>query len=267
MRVERGTRAFITGASRGIGRLARAGAGRPRRRARASPPAPRRSSTSSPPRSPGAHHVLACDVASSSSVEQALAAFNDAAGGIDLLVANAGITHYGPYREQSLDDQLQMSEVNWHGTLRTVHHGAALPARPRPWPRRRRLLGRRLPLLPVGRRLRRHEGRAADVRRGAAPRAGGHRRLADRRLPGRDRDLAARPREGAHARLVQGRPERRERRRARAQDRRRGRGATRARCIYPPLVRLLQVMHNASPKASDALLRRLRGDSAAPRRG
>ena len=27
---------------------------------------------------------------------------------------------------------------------------------------------------------------------------------------------------------------------------------------HPPVVRLLQVLHNASPKASDALLRRLR---------
>jgi len=35
---------------------------------------------------------------------------------------------------------------------------------------------------------------------------------------------------------------------------------------FPPIVRLLQVLHNASPKASDALLRRLRGGTAAPRR-
>ncbi len=41
-----------------------------------------------------------------------------------------------------------------------------------------------------------------------------------------------------------------------------------ARALYhPPIVRLLQVVHNASPRAGDALLRRLRGDSAAPRRG
>ena len=41
-----------------------------------------------------------------------------------------------------------------------------------------------------------------------------------------------------------------------------------ARAVYhPPLVRLLQVLHNLSPKASDALLRRLRGSAAAaPRR-
>ena len=56
-------------------------------------------------------------------MRDAIATFADLAGGIDLLVVNAGITHYGPYRRQSLEDQLQMSEVNWHGTLRTVHFG------------------------------------------------------------------------------------------------------------------------------------------------
>ena len=35
---------------------------------------------------------------------------------------------------------------------------------------------------------------------------------------------------------------------------------------HPPIVRLLQVLHNTSPRASDALLRRLRGTTAAPRR-
>jgi short-subunit dehydrogenase len=36
---------------------------------------------------------------------------------------------------------------------------------------------------------------------------------------------------------------------------------------YPPLVKVLGVAHGISPKASDAILRRLRGDSAAPRKG
>jgi hypothetical protein len=35
---------------------------------------------------------------------------------------------------------------------------------------------------------------------------------------------------------------------------------------HPPLVRLLGVLHNLSPRSSDALLRRLRGATAAPRR-
>ena len=35
---------------------------------------------------------------------------------------------------------------------------------------------------------------------------------------------------------------------------------------FPPIVRLLQLVHNVSPRAGDALLRRLRGGTAAPRR-
>ena len=34
--------------------------------------------------------------------------------------------------------------------------------------------------------------------------------------------------------------------------------------IYPPIVGLLRVMHGISPRLSDAILRRLRGRSAAP---
>ena len=40
------------------------------------------------------------------------------------------------------------------------------------------------------------------------------------------------------------------------------------RAVYhPPLVRALGIVHGLNTKAGDALLRRLRGDSAAPRRG
>ena len=35
---------------------------------------------------------------------------------------------------------------------------------------------------------------------------------------------------------------------------------------FPPLVRALGIAHGVSPKMGDALLRRLRGESAAPRR-
>ncbi|MGZ6708980.1 MAG: hypothetical protein ACXVFN_18810, partial [Solirubrobacteraceae bacterium] len=36
---------------------------------------------------------------------------------------------------------------------------------------------------------------------------------------------------------------------------------------YPPIVRLLGALNAISPRASDALLRRLRGEGVAPRRG
>ena len=42
--------------------------------------------------------------------------------------------------------------------------------------------------------------------------------------------------------------------------------ADRRAVYFPPIVRLLQLVHNVSPRAGDALLRRLRGGTAAPRR-
>ena len=105
---------------------ARAGrrAGRARRHARASPRARPTSSPRSPPSSPATHHVLECDVADAGvHAGRRSTRFVERAGGLELLVANAGITHYGPFRDQPLDKALQMSQVNWHGTLHTVHFG------------------------------------------------------------------------------------------------------------------------------------------------
>ena len=36
--------------------------------------------------------------------------------------------------------------------------------------------------------------------------------------------------------------------------------------VFPPIVRLLGVLHNLSPRVSDTFLRRLRGSTAAPRK-
>ena len=264
MRVEPGTRAFITGASRGIGAaLARALAARGVTLGLAARSTAELEEVAAP--LPGEHHVVACDVASTESVAQALAAFHAAAGGIELLVANAGITHYGPYREQPLTDQLQMSEINWHGTLRTVHHG--LPY----------LLDRahgHVVIVSSGAAFRSFPGAAVYGGTKAAQRMFGEAlrhelsgtgvsltvvypgeiatslhdhekdRMPDWYKGGPD---AASP-DVLAAKVIE----------AVEKD---------ARSLHhPPVVRLLQVLHNASPKASDALLRRLRGTSAAPRR-
>ena len=58
-------------------------------------------------------------------IRAAVDRFASATGGLELVVANAGVTHYGPFGEQPLADALEMSAVNWHGTLFTVQ--AALP--------------------------------------------------------------------------------------------------------------------------------------------
>jgi short-subunit dehydrogenase len=259
-----GTRAFVTGASRGIGAaLSRALAARGAvvgLAARSTEDSHALAGTL-----PGEHHVLACDVADTASVRAAIESFAAAAGGIDLLVANAGITHYGPYRRQSLEEQLQMSEVNWHGTLRTVHvglpylldrahghvvvvsSGAAL--RSFPWAGvyggtkaaqrmfaealRHELSGTGVSLTTVypgeiATSLHDHEqDRMPDWYRGG-PGAASADELAQRIIAGVERD----------ARSV----------------------------WFPPVVRLLGVLHNVDSRAADALLRRLRGGTAAPRR-
>jgi short-subunit dehydrogenase len=119
-----GTRAVVTGASRGIGRAV------------AHVLAARGATVGLAARStgdlealaaelPGAHHPLTCDVALPASVATAVEEFVAAAGGLDLLVANAGIAHYEPIADQSLEHIEQMTQVNWLGTVYTVK--AALP--------------------------------------------------------------------------------------------------------------------------------------------
>ena len=259
-----GTRAFITGASRGIGAaLAEALAARGATVGLAARTTGELEELAA--RLPGTQHAIACDVTSADSVRDALARFDELAGGIDLLVANAGITHYGPYRDQPLEQQLQMSEVNWHGTLRTVHHG--------------------LPYL-----LDRGRGHIVVVSSGAALRSFpsaavyGGTKAAQRMFaealrheldgtgvslttiyPGeiatslhdheQDRMPAwyrggpsAAPASELAARIIAA---------VEADDRA---------VYYPGLVRLLQTLHNLSPRASDMLLRRLRGSADAPRR-
>ncbi|MEA2151195.1 MAG: hypothetical protein QOD69_3025 [Solirubrobacteraceae bacterium] len=74
---------------------------------------------------PGAHHVLVCDVALPASIATAVEDYAAAAGGLDLVVANAGIAHYEPLATQSLQKIEDMTSVNWLGTVYTVK--AALP--------------------------------------------------------------------------------------------------------------------------------------------
>ena len=70
-------------------------------------------------------HVLPADIADEEQITKAIADFVDRTGGLDVLIANAGIAFYGPFRESPLQEAERMTRINWIGTLFTV--AAALP--------------------------------------------------------------------------------------------------------------------------------------------
>jgi short-subunit dehydrogenase len=265
MQIGSGTRAFVTGASRGIGRaLCEALARRGATLGLAARSTGQLAELAA--RLPGAHQVLECDVADAESVRGAIDAFAERAGGLDLVVANAGITHYERFAEQPLEHALQMSEVNWHGTLYTVQ--SALPylidqgsghivivssgAALRSFPQaavygatkaaqrmfaealRHELAGTGVSLTTVypgeiATSLHDHEKDRMPAWYRGGPRAAPPEKLARKVVAAVEADRRA-----VH---------------------------------YPPIVRALGVLHNVAPRMSDRLLRALRGVTAAPRRG
>ena len=265
MQVTAGTRALITGASRGIGRaLAAALAARGATLGLAARSTEELEALAT--ELPGTHHPLDCDVADPSSTQQAIDRFVTSTGGLDLLIANAGIAHYGSFAAQPLEDKLRMSQVNWHGTLHTVHFGLPhlLEARPghivivssgaalRSFPQaavygatkaaqrafgealRHELAGTGVSLTVVypgeiATTLHDHERERMPPWYRGGTSAAPPNRLADRVIKAIENDERA-----VH---------------------------------YPRIVRALGIAHGLNPKAGDALLRRLRGESAAPRRG
>jgi NADP-dependent 3-hydroxy acid dehydrogenase YdfG len=128
MRIEPGTRAVVTGASRGIGRalsveLASRGA---RIGLMARGKEALEELAAELPESPdGAHVRLTCDVTKWGQVQRAMDRFARRAGGIDLLAANAGVLHYAPFADQDIGDAEQMVRTNVLGAMYTVK--AALP--------------------------------------------------------------------------------------------------------------------------------------------
>jgi short-subunit dehydrogenase len=71
-------------------------------------------------------HAFACDVSDPVACRGAVAAAQAALGGIDVLVANAGITHVGRVAETDLDVLRRVLDVNFFGAVQATQ--AALPA-------------------------------------------------------------------------------------------------------------------------------------------
>ena len=119
MQVGPGTRVLVTGASRGIGEaIARAFAARG---ATIGLVARRREPLEQlAAELPGGGHVpIVADVSDSDSMAAVVKEFGD----VDVLVANAGITHYRPFAQLPLDEARHMNDVNWLGTIHTVWAG------------------------------------------------------------------------------------------------------------------------------------------------
>jgi short-subunit dehydrogenase len=121
VRIEAGTRALVTGASKGIGlatsRLLVQRGATVGMVARNAEELQRRAGETG-------GNAYPADVTDPKSIEAAVSRFAEG-GGIDLLIANAGVAHYAPFAEQDLDDAEQMVAVNVLGTIYTVK--AALP--------------------------------------------------------------------------------------------------------------------------------------------
>src|SRR5687767_1537759 len=106
MQIGQGTRVLVTGASRGIGQaIARAFAARGCTLglvARRSGPLEELAAEL-----PGGPHMpIVGDVADADSIAAAVEQFGD----VDVLVANAGITHYRPFAQLPLDEARHMND-------------------------------------------------------------------------------------------------------------------------------------------------------------
>ena len=121
------TRVVVTGCSRGIGRaLAKQLALRGCRIGLVARSAGELETLVAEARALGGDALaLPADVSEREQVEGAIARFAEQHGGLDVLVVNAGVAWYGPFRDMPIEEAERMTRTNWLGTLYAV--GAALP--------------------------------------------------------------------------------------------------------------------------------------------
>jgi short-subunit dehydrogenase len=255
-----GTRVLVTGASSGIGEaIARAFAARgctlglvARRRE----PLERLAAEL-----PGdGHRVLSADVADAEAAARAVGELAP----VDVLVANAGLTHYRPFAEQPLAEVDEMTRVNWSGTLYTIRAG--LPGMierglghvvvvssgggVRGFPHAAVYNGTKAAQRGFAEALR-HELAGTGVSVTTVYPGEIESSLHDHeweRMPAwyqRDRRSPAGPLGEAVAAAVE---------------------ADRRELFHPPMVRLLRIVNGISPRLADVMLRRILGPAVAPRR-
>ncbi|HEX2070481.1 MAG TPA: SDR family NAD(P)-dependent oxidoreductase [Thermoleophilaceae bacterium] len=260
MKLDPGTRVLITGASRGIGAaLARqlAARGCVLGLVARGEEGLRELVDSLPGEG---HRALAADVSERDSIAAAVADFGD----VDVVVANAGLAHYGAWLD--LDERLEreMNDVNWLGTLHTVR--AALPG----------MVARRrghVVVISSGAALRTFPGAAVYGATKSAQRgfAEGLWHDLDGTGVGVTIVYPGEIETSLHDHQRDKLPDWRQGQEASVEDCATAivAGVERdARNVYfPREVRLLRWVHGLSPRLADLALRRLRGRSAAPRSG
>jgi short-subunit dehydrogenase len=197
-------------------------------------------------------------------VERAVEDFVSGAGGVELVVANAGIAHYGPLPAMPVEEIVQMTRVNWLGTVYLVK--AALPhllsqgrghivivssgAGHRAFPWAAGYGATKAAQRGFGEALR-HElaGTGVSVTTVFPGEIASSLHAGEETMPQWYRGgPGAAPASALATKLVEAVE------------------ADRRHVFYPPAVRALAVLNGAAPGLADALLRRLRGDTAAPRR-
>jgi 3-oxoacyl-[acyl-carrier protein] reductase len=255
-----GTRVLVTGASKGIGRaIAQAFAKRGATLAlvaRRSEPLEQLAEEL-----PGDGHVaIVADVSDPDSIAAAVSEFGD----VDVVVANAGITHYRPFAQLPLDEARHMNDVNWLGTIYTVW--SALP----------RMLERgrgHIVIVSSGGGVRGFP--SAAVYNGTKSAQRGFAEALRHELNGtgvsvttvypgeiatslHDHELDHMPDWYRLDRRAPAGPLGEQVADAVEQDQRE--------LFYPPLVRFLRIANGLSPRLGDLVLRRILGRSAAPRR-
>lgn len=121
MQIDSNTRVLVTGASRGIGRAtAQAFAARGCSVGLLARPS---SDLTELSKTLTGSMALEADAGERQQVKAAIEAFTDEAGGLDVLVANAGVAYYAPVQELPVERVEQMVQINFLGTVYAIESG------------------------------------------------------------------------------------------------------------------------------------------------